>query len=59
MENSVKVKIEKTSNEERTQGWSRSISKDWGVEYARYQQEMGCNGEHMSKCSKESTWRKI
>ena len=43
---------------ERIQGWGRSTNKDWGTEDARCQLEMGCNGEHMSKSSKEGTLRK-
>ena len=30
-----------------TQSWGRSIKKDWGIEYARYQQVIGCYGEHI------------
>ena len=62
VEKSVTINIEKISNEERAKEFKAEVEAQTKIEefnmQDRYQQEMGCDGEHMSKCSKEGTWRR-
>ena len=62
VEKSVTINIEKISNEERAKEYKAEVEAQTKIEefnmQDRYQQEMGCNGENMSKCSKEGTWRR-